>query len=190
MLGEVKDAFFIQFRVVEIAAVGDDTNDAEFVKACLRRQDAKSIDLVRVASMAKAVSTLKESQIDVVLLDLNLPDSTGQESVHRIQNTNTSVPIVVLSGEGDEEFAIDILNRGVQDYLVKWEGDGRTILRSIRYAIERKRSEERLSFLAQYDSLTEIPNRRHFQDQLERASTRARRRATKIGVLFLDLDRF
>ena len=175
---------------MRVLLVEDDANDAAFLKACLRRQDAKAVELVRVASMASAVDTLKENQFDVVLLDLNLPDSTGQESVHGIKNADSNVPIVVLSGEGDEDFAIEILNRGVQDYLVKWEGDGRIILRAIRYAIERKRSEERLSFLAQYDPLTQIPNRRHFQDQLERASMRARRGNKKIGVLFFDLDRF
>ena len=175
---------------MRVLLVEDDNDDVVFLKTCLRRQDSRTVELVRADTMAAAISTLKDSQFDVILLDLNLPDSTGQDSVHRIQSADPSVPIVVLSGEANEDFAVEILNRGVQDYLVKWEGDGRTILRSIRYAIERKRSDERLSFLAQYDPLTEIPNRRHFKDQLERASTRARRSNRKIGVLFLDLDRF
>ncbi|HSG64168.1 MAG TPA: response regulator, partial [Gammaproteobacteria bacterium] len=175
---------------MKILLVEDDGNDAEFLRTCLRRRHADLSGLEHVNSMADAIRALKQQRFDVILLDLNLPDSTGQESVHRIQNADPSVPIVVLSGEGNEDFAIEILNRGVQDYLVKWEGDGRTILRAIRYAIERKRSEERLSFLAQYDPLTEIPNRRYFQDQLERASTRARRSRKKIGILFFDLDRF
>ena len=72
----------------------------------------------------------------------------------------------MLSGQDDEEFAVSILNKGAQDYLVKWEGQGRTILRSIRYAIERKKSDLRLNYLAQYDPLTGIPNRQFFNDQL------------------------
>jgi diguanylate cyclase (GGDEF)-like protein len=175
---------------MRVLLVEDDHDDATFLKACLRRQDSKSVNLVRVERMAEAIDRLQDESFDIVLLDLNLPDSNGQDSVHRIQTTDPSVAIVVLSGNSDEEFAIQVLNRGVQDYLVKWEGDGRTILRSIRYAVVRKRAEERLSFLAQYDPLTEIPNRRHFTDQLERATTRARRGGKKIGVLFLDLDRF
>lgn len=175
---------------MRVLLIEDDNDDATFLQACLRRQGAKSVDLVWVETMSDAVTELRDKPIDIVLLDLNLPDSTGHDSVHRVQSTDPSVPIIVLSGDGDEEFAIDILNRGVQDYLVKWEGDGRTILRSIRYAVERKRTEERLSFLARYDPLTEIPNRRHFTDQLERATTRAHRSNKKIGVLFLDLDRF
>jgi diguanylate cyclase (GGDEF)-like protein len=175
---------------LRILLVEDDSSDAEFLRTCLRRRKADLSGLEHVSSMNDAVHLLQDKKFDIVLLDLNLPDSTGQESVHRIQNADPAVPIVVLSGEGNEDFAIEILNRGVQDYLVKWEGDGRTILRAIRYAIERKRAEERLSFLAQYDPLTEIPNRRYFQDQLERASTRARRSKKKIGILFFDLDRF
>jgi len=175
---------------MKLLLVEDDSSDAEFLQACLRRQNAKSVEVTHVTSMTDAIGNIKEQTFDVILLDLNLPDSTGQESVHRMQEADSRVPIVVLSGEGNEEFAIEILNRGVQDYLVKWEGDGRTILRSIRYAIERKRSEERLSFLTTYDSLTEIPNRRYFQDQLERATTRARRDKKKIGILFFNLDRF
>jgi diguanylate cyclase (GGDEF)-like protein len=173
-----------------ILLVEDDSTDAEFLRACLRRAKSQDFDLVHVTSMTDAIAAIGERQFDVILLDLNLPDSSGQESVHRIQTVDPSLPLVVLSGEGNEDFAIEILNRGAQDYLVKWEGDGRTILRAIRYAIERKRSEERLNFLAQFDALTEIPNRRYFQDQLERASTRARRGRKKIGVLFFDLDRF
>ncbi len=170
--------------------VTNDGNDAIFLKACFRRQDATSIDLVQVATMADAVSKMHDEQFDIVLLDLNLPDSTGQDSIHRIQSTDPSMPVVALSGNTNEDFAIEILNRGVQDYLVRWEGDDRTILRAIRFAVERKRSEERLSVLAQYDPLTEIPNRRHFTNQLERAATRARRGNKRIGILFLDLDRF
>jgi diguanylate cyclase (GGDEF)-like protein len=175
---------------MKLLYVDGNDDDVVYLKASLGRQDVKSIELVRAETMADALNELRNDQFDVILLELNLPDSMGPDSVHRIQSADPSVPIVVLSSNSDEEFAVEILNRGVQDYIVKREGDGRAIRRVLRYAIERKRSDERLSFLAQDDPLTGIPNRRHFKDQLERASTRARRANKKIGVLFLDLDRF
>jgi len=91
---------------------------------------------------------------------------------------------------GDEDYAVEILNRGVQDYLVKWEGDGRVTLRAIRYAIERKRAEVKVNYLARYDALTRIPNRTYFRDQLNQATTRAVRRGKTMALLLLDLDRF
>ena len=118
------------------------------------------------------------------------PTAAVAECVEKIQEADALVPIVVLSGHGDEDYAVEILNRGVQDYLVKWEGDGRTILRAIRYAIERKRAEVRLAYLARYDSLTRIPNRQYLCDQLGQATTRALRRGRTMALLVLDLDRF
>jgi diguanylate cyclase (GGDEF)-like protein len=175
---------------VKILLVEDDADDAAFLRACLQRSGGAKLLLTRVDRIAAAGEALREGEFDVVLLDLHLPDATGGECVERVQQAHPTVPIVVLSGRGDEEYAVDILNRGVQDYLVKWEGDGRIILRSIRYAIERKRSETKLNYLARYDYLTGIPNRQYLQDQLERATTRARRGRKKMGLLFLDLDRF
>ncbi len=175
---------------MRILLVEDDADDAEFLRQSLLRNNSRSIEIKRTGCIGDAVAALRGSTFDVVLLDLHLPDANGRECVERIQQANSQVPIVVLSGEGDEDYAVEILNRGVQDYLVKWEGDGRVILRAIRYAIERKRSESKLNYLARYDSLTGIPNRQYLRDQLERATTRALRGRTKIALLFLDLDRF
>src|SRR3970040_1754111 len=175
---------------MRVLAVEDNPDDTQFLRACLNREAAKSIELTHASSMQAAVAAILHGTFDVILLDLNLPDARGHECVEKIQHANAEIPIVVLSGQGDEDFAVEILNRGVQDYLVKWEGDGRIILRSIRYAIERKRSESRLNYLASYDALTGVPNRQYFQEQLDRATRRARRNRRKLGGLFLDLDRF
>ncbi len=175
---------------MRVLLVEDDSDDADLIRGFLCRQRSRAIDVTRVASITDARAALGESEFDVVLLDMNLPDAAGTDCVDGIQQADSNVPIVVMSGQGDEDYAVEILNRGVQDYLVKWEGDERIILRSIRYAIERKRTELELNYLARYDSLTCIPNRQYLQDQLERASRRARRSGKKIGLLFLDLDRF
>jgi diguanylate cyclase (GGDEF)-like protein len=174
---------------MKILLVEDDSDDADFLRLSLAQHNG-SVSVTRTSSIADAVTALDGDRYDVVLLDLNLPDGRGAECVARIQEAESLVPIVVLSGHGDEDYAVEILNKGVQDYLVKWEGDGRTILRAIRYAIERKRAEAKLNYLARYDSLTRIPNRQYLRDQLAQAMTRALRRGRTMALLLLDLDRF
>ncbi len=175
---------------MKLLLVEDNPADADFLAASLRRQRAADVELVNVMTLAEATAKLRSETFDVVLLDLHLPDGSGLQCLDAIQAVDSEIPIVVLSGQDDEEFAVSILNKGAQDYLVKWEGQGRTILRSIRYAIERKKSELRLNYLAQFDALTGIPNRQFFNDQLNRATARARRDGRKLGLLFLDLDDF
>jgi diguanylate cyclase (GGDEF)-like protein len=175
---------------MKLLLVEDNLEDADFLAASLRRHKVSDVELNHVTTLRDAVHQLSLERFDVVLLDLHLPDGSGLECVDAIQAAEATTPVVVLSGQDDEDFALSILNKGVQDYLVKWEGETRTILRAIRYAVERKRSELRLNYLAQYDPLTEIPNRQYFQEQLERATARARREGRKVALFFLDLDQF
>jgi diguanylate cyclase (GGDEF)-like protein len=175
---------------MKLLLVEDDPADADFLAASLRRQRASDIQIVNVATLAEAISQLGLNRFDVVLLDLHLPDGSGLQCLDAIQAVDNEIPIVVLSGQDDEEFAVSVLNKGAQDYLVKWEGQGHSILRSIRYAMERKKADLRLTYLAQYDPLTGIPNRQFFNDQLTRATARARRDGRKVTLLYLDLDAF
>jgi diguanylate cyclase (GGDEF)-like protein len=175
---------------MKLLLVEDDPADARFLRACLSRGQGTAPDLVHETCLQDALATLATADFDVVLLDLNLPDAGGESSVHAIKQVCPTTPIVVLSGEDNEEYAISILQEGVQDYLVKWDGEGKIILRAIRYAIERKRAEIRLNYLATYDALTGIPNRSYFMQYLEKAVSRARRLGNMLGLVFLDLDRF
>jgi len=174
---------------MKILLVEDDAEDAEFLRLSLAQHN-HSVSLTRASSLGEAVTALESERFDVVLLDLNLPDGRGAECVERIRAAEDLMPIVVLSGHGDEDFAVEILNRGVQDYLVKWEGDGRIILRAIRYAIERKRAEVKLTYLARLDWLTTLPNRHHLRDALANATKRALRGRRTMALLLLDLDGF
>jgi len=97
-----------------------------------------------VTRLGEALSHLERDRPDVILLDLNLEDSAGYETFSRIQQAASGAAILVLSGSDDEDLAIRTVREGAQDYLVKGTFDGRLLLRSIRYAIERKRSEEAL----------------------------------------------
>ncbi len=85
-----------------------------------------------------------EEKIDLILLDLSLPDSHGFDTFHKVYKHAPHVPIIVLSGLDDEHQAILAVREGAQDYLVKGYVDDNLLNRSIRYAIERKKAEEKI----------------------------------------------
>jgi PAS domain S-box-containing protein len=94
--------------------------------------------------LGEALLHLEGNSPDVILLDLNLEDSAGYQTFYRIRQAASCAAVLVLSGSDDEELAIKTVREGAQDYLVKGTFDGRLLLRSIRYAVERKRSEDAL----------------------------------------------
>jgi diguanylate cyclase (GGDEF)-like protein len=170
--------------------VEDNVGDAYLVKYMLDEEERTSFEVLHVERLEEALERLRERAFDVVFLDLSLPDSHGLETLFRVQEATPEVPVVVLSGLDDEGVALQALHNGAQDYLVKGRGDGELVARAIRYAMERKRAEERLAYMSQYDNLTGLANRALFQDRLERAIVRADRDGTLVTLLLVDLDRF
>jgi PAS domain S-box-containing protein len=100
--------------------------------------------VTRVARLSNAIATLRSQHIDVILLDLGLPDSKGTKTLERTLDATRSIPVVVLTGCADEDVAVDAVAAGAQDYLMKGATDGRTLFRALRYACERHRAEERI----------------------------------------------
>ena len=94
--------------------------------------------------LAEALRLLSETHFDVVLLDLGLPDSQGLDTLRRLRDKHRKVAVVVLTGKDDEELALQALQEGAEDYLVKGQADASQLRRSIRYALERRSSENKL----------------------------------------------
>src|SRR5262249_34906142 len=132
-----------QEKLLNILLVEDNLIDAQMVSHFLRGS-IESFKSTYVSRLDEALLILQAIQFDVVLLDLNLEDSSGYATFSRILPAASSAAILVLSGSDDEELAIRTVREGAQDYLVKGSFDGRLLLRSIRYAFERKQSEEAL----------------------------------------------
>jgi two-component system, cell cycle sensor histidine kinase and response regulator CckA len=133
-----------QTALMNVLLVEDNPVDARMIRALLRTP-AASLRCGHVTCLADALGRLDiEEPPDVVLLDLNLDDSCGYETFDRLRQAAPRTAILVLSGSDDEELAIRTVREGAQDYLVKGSFDGRLLLRAIRYAVERKRSEEAL----------------------------------------------
>ncbi len=123
---------------INVLLVEDNPADATFVEVHLGHS-ALDFSLTCEESLLAAVQRLKHAKIDVILLDLSLPDSHGLETFTRIHGRALDVPIVILSGHEDSELAVAAVAEGAQDYLTKGKLDGESLTRSIRYAIERSR---------------------------------------------------
>jgi len=124
---------------VRILLVEDDPDDVWVMRNLLMDRWDGPFDLVHVETLSAALERAAAGGIDVVLLDLALPDSQGLESFLLMHARAAEVPIVVLTGLDDETAAVKAVQTGAQDYLVKGQVDDNLLVRSIRYAIERTR---------------------------------------------------
>jgi diguanylate cyclase len=174
-----------------ILIIEDSLEDARLTEEMLGGDGpAMAFDVVHVTSIAGGVARLLDRAFDCVLLDLGLPDSDGLDALDQVRTAALGVPVVVLTGRDDDEWAIRAVREGAQDYLVKGHVDAGALRRAVTLAIERKRVGVRLTHAALHDNLTGLPNRVLFLDRLGQALSRQSRHESSVAVLFLDLDRF
>ncbi|MBN1483875.1 MAG: response regulator [Chloroflexia bacterium] len=126
---------------INILLVEDQPGDARILQEMLLEASEAPFQLTCAARLDEAIDLLRQSKIDVILLDLNLPDSQGLDTVHSVYSQAPDIAIVVLTGLDDEDLARRTLQAGGQDYLVKGQLDRNLLLRSLHYAIERKKAE-------------------------------------------------
>jgi len=176
--------------MIRLLLVEDNPGDARMVRELLQEAGAGRFEITHVTKLGEAVRCLGQDGFDAILLDLGLPDAYGLEAVEPIKNAAPATPIVVLSGLQDERVALQAVQNGAQDYLIKGRESGDLLARSIRYAIERKRVERSMNHLAHHDPLTGLPNRRLFLDRLDQAVARTLRNRQILALLFLDVDHF
>jgi diguanylate cyclase (GGDEF)-like protein/PAS domain S-box-containing protein len=124
--------------------VEDSLGDARLLQEMLNEQSDFATDLVHVQTLLEAETYLARKPVDLVLLDLGLPDADGIIAVRRARAAAPSVPLVVVTGRDDEVMAGEALKEGAQDYLIKGQIETRGLLRALRYAVERKGMEEAL----------------------------------------------
>ncbi|MGA2088296.1 MAG: ATP-binding protein [Stellaceae bacterium] len=130
--------------VLRILLIEDNPGDARLTTELLREAGVLTFECVRAESLERGLGLLLEQEFQIVLADLSLGDANGIEIVKQLHERHPTLPMIVLSGLEDETVAVNALQEGAQDYLVKGQGDGHLISRSIRYAMERKRAEAQL----------------------------------------------
>ena len=176
--------------MIKLLLVEDNLQDAHLTQDLFAVCSPDQFEFVHVNTLAEALRRLGRERFEAVLLDLSLPDTKGLDTVSQMLATSPGVPVVILSGWGDEAVGLEAVRKGAQDFLVKGQGNGAILTRAVRYAIERKRAEDRLAYYAQHDALTGLANRFLFRDRLLQALARSRRTKRVVGLLLLDLDRF
>lgn len=121
-----------------ILLIEDNPADARLTRELLRESGTMPFELVHLTTFEGGCARLGAERFDVILLDLSLGDANGVPMVTRLCTENPTLPLIVLTGLEDQATALAAIQHGAQDYLIKGQGDGDLISRSIRYAIERK----------------------------------------------------
>ncbi|MEL7220492.1 MAG: response regulator, partial [Bacteroidota bacterium] len=127
-------------KVLNILLIEDNAADAEMIRIYLNQVRLQS-ELFKAESLSEGLRFLEESEkdINIVLLDLGLPDSVGFNTLRRYLDSSTGVPVIVLTGLSDQRKGTESVRAGAQDYLVKGEFNAEQLLKSIRYSLERFR---------------------------------------------------
>lgn len=173
---------------LRILLVEDNPGDARLVREVLRDIPGVQCQLTHATRLADALDIVGTESFDIGLLDLGLPDAVGIEAVQRLHQAAPSLALVVLSALNDERVAIQSLQEGSQDYLVKADIDNHLLWRALRYAMERQRLQLEVQSLSLVDDLTGLSNRKGFITLASHHVNIARRSGLPFLVGFVDLD--
>ncbi len=177
-------------KQLKVLHIEDDMLDMRYINTVLKKNPIYKIDYTHVPTMKDALGVLGTQECDLVFLDLQLPDGYGLNLVKMVNTAVPDKPVIILSGNDDTELMLQAIEFGAQEYLPKDQVNAGAVLRAIRYALDRKRMEARLTHLSTHDPLTGLANRNLCKDRLEHALARARRQNTSVALLFIDLDFF
>jgi diguanylate cyclase (GGDEF)-like protein len=190
-------------QALRLLIVEDDLRSARSLRELLETSGDPLFAIRHVTTAAAACEAVRDGDIDVVMLDLGLPDATDLQALIRLEAAVHEIPVIVLTGR-DDALASDALHFGAEDYLRKGAFDFDSLIRSIRYAVERHRgvrdlarvkkqlesANRDLERLTLIEPLTELLNRRGLQQALSREVQHLSRGVTSSAVLVVDLDDF
>ena len=129
---------------LNVLLLEDNATEAKLIQDLLSQTNTIQVDLTRVRLVSQAIQLLHKNTFDVILLDLSLPDSQGLDTISRFKEYGLNTPIVVLTACNDQELALQAIQAGAQDYLVKGNVSSELLIRSLRYAAQRQISLEAL----------------------------------------------
>jgi PAS domain S-box-containing protein len=131
-------------KKTRVLLVEDNPGDVRLIEEMIKTAGANLYELAVVGTLDSALGRLREEVFDAVLLDLSLPDSSGLATMKSIQGNAPHIALVVITGLNDDAVALEALKIGAEDFFVKGKFDGSNLIRSLKYAIERKKAEHKL----------------------------------------------
>jgi diguanylate cyclase (GGDEF)-like protein len=174
-----------------VLLVGDDRQEFLMMGYLLSEADNDDYRLVWCERLEKAIEHIESRTCDVVLLDYNWGGSSiGRDFLSKARSKNCHIPIIVMTDDMESEIDQHAIREGASDYLTKSRINSQLLERTIRYAVERKQIEGRLDRHANYDPLTDLPNRSLFLDRLRSSINLAEHSKNQFTLLFIDLNDF
>ncbi len=178
-------------RKIKVLIVEDDTFTAMVYQDLLEEVTHIQFEITTCETLGEGLSALKDSSYNVLLLDLNLPDSDFHNTINAITGIADEIPIVVMTSTNDEKLALKAVNNGGQDYLVKDKLERQTLLRSILYAIERHQLKVELKRAkAVSDSLLKNILPEAIAEELKSKGRVEARYFEDVSVMFVDFSQF
>lgn len=173
----------------KILVVEDNVDDVMILQRHFSRLEGSyHVDIAYTA--AEAIRRTTTQIYDVAFIDQHLPDTRGEALIRQIQESLPNLPVIMLTGQGDERLAVEVMKAGASDYLRKDDLSRSILARALRNALARAQLKAELRRLAVMDDLTNLYNRRHFNAVIETEFARARRYGQPLACLMLDIDHF
>lgn len=176
-------------RVV-VLIVDDNEGDCFLIKSLLAHASSVTYEVLWEPSVENLELRLLECNPDICMVDYTIGISSGLDVIGHLAGTKPYLPTVLLTGQVDHTIDVAAMRAGATDFIEKSRFDSQLLDRTIRYAIEQKRNERRLTALVERDDLTGLYNRAGLTEKLEGSMAIADRTDRLLGVLFLDMDRF
>lgn len=166
----------------------EDNPDEEVIVRRLLSKSSTIVDLTTVARIRDCLGLIDDKLVDMIVLDLSLPDSKGLEGLHRLRAHAPEIPIIILTGFSDIETAEQAVRSGAQDYLVKGQLEGNLLLHAVRFANLRHALRNELEALSLRDPLTGLYNRRGFELLANQSLRLAKRNGQDSVLLLTDIN--
>ncbi len=177
-------------KSIKVLIIDDDEEDFLIAKEIISEIKNQEYILDWAPTYQKALNEIKNNCHDVYLIDYKLGAKTGLDLIDETIEISHKIPIIMLTSLDSHETDVLAMKKGAADFLRKGKIDSELLERSIRYAIEKKTTENKIVYLAYYDQVTDLPNRVFFKEQLNYAIAHAARYNRILAILFIDLDNF